>query len=341
MSNNVKKTLVVGPAWVGDMVMSQTLYQQLKQHNPEQEIHVLAPPWSRPLLERMPEVSHSIDLPIGHGQWQFSLRREIAATLRAEGYQHAYVLPNSWKSALIPFWANIPVRTGWRGEMRWGLLNDVRYLDKQQYPLMIERFMALGLERGETLTKPYPTPRLVVDAASLQAALNTFELTRGKPILALCPGAEYGPAKRWPETHYADVANHYLGLGWQVWVFGSKNDSPVAQRIQQLTQYRCQDLTGKTNLGQAIDLLSIAEAVVTNDSGLMHIAAALQRPLVAVYGSSDPYFTPPLHQQVKIVRLGLDCSPCFKRECPFGHAECLTQLKSALVLNALTEFVHE
>lgn len=341
MNNKVMKTLVVGPAWVGDMVMSQTLYQQLKQHHPEHEIHVLAPPWSRPLLERMPEVSHSIDLPIGHGQWQLSLRREIAATLRAEGYQHAYVLPNSWKSALIPFWAKIPIRTGWRGEMRWGLLNDVRYLDKQQYPLMIERFMALGLERDDALTKPYPTPRLVVDAASLQSALNTFELTRNKSVLALCPGAEYGPAKRWPETHYADVANHYLNLGWQVWIFGSKNDGPVAQRIQQLTQYRCQDLTGKTNLGQAIDLLSIAEAVVTNDSGLMHIAAALQRPLVAVYGSSDPYFTPPLHQQVQIIRLGLDCSPCFKRECPFGHAECLTQLKPALVLNALTEFVNE
>jgi heptosyltransferase-2 len=337
MSQNEIKTLIIGPAWVGDMVMSQTLYQLLKQQQPERIIHVVAPPWSRPLLDRMPEVSHSIDLGIAHGEFNFSLRRQVAQELKKQNYQEAYVLPNSWKSALIPFLARIPKRTGWLGEMRWGLLNDARYLNKEKYPLMIERFMALALASGETLPKNYPMPHLEIDPVSLNAALATFKLNTDKPILALCPGAEFGASKRWPEWHYATVANQYLDMGWQVWLFGSKNDAPVAHHIQSLTEQDCQDLTGKTNLGQAIDLLSLASAVVTNDSGLMHIAAALRRPLVAVYGSSDPHFTPPLHENVKVVRLSLECSPCFKRECPMQHANCLKQLSPTLVLNALTE----
>ena len=341
MSQKELKTLIIGPAWVGDMMMSQTLYQQLKQNNPHREIHVVAPPWSRPLLERMPEVSESIDLNIPHGQFNLSLRYQLGKELREQGYQEAYVLPNSWKSALIPFFAHIPKRIGWLGEGRWGLLNEVRYLDKERYPLMTERFMALALEKHETLEKPYPVPHLAVDPENLKTTLNTFRLDQGIPILALCPGAEFGPSKRWPEWHYATIANEYLNQGWQVWIFGSKNDMAVTQSIDALTDHRCQDLAGKTSLGQAIDLLSLAHRVVTNDSGLMHIAAALHRPLVAVYGSTDPGFTPPLSEQVKMVRLGLSCSPCFKRECPLEHADCLKQLSPNLVLDALTEFVTE
>ncbi len=323
------------------MVMSQTLYQLLGQRHPGCQIDVVAPPWSQPLLQRMPEVRQGFSLNIAHGEFNVTARRKLAQELKQRKYQQAILLPNSWKSALIPFMAKIPKRSGWLGEMRWGLLNDVRHLDKQQYPLMIERFMALALPADAPLEKPYVKPALRVEDESRQQAVAELQLQIDKPILALCPGAEFGPAKRWPEEHYAKVANEYLRAGYQIWIFGSKNDTPVAEKIQQLTQKACVDLTGKTSLGQAIDLLSLANCVVTNDSGLMHIAAALGRPLVAIYGSSDPSFTPPLHEQVKIVRLGIECSPCFKRECPWQHLKCLKDLQPQLVLNAITELAIE
>jgi len=339
LPNQHNKFLVVGPAWVGDLVMSQVLLQLLKKQDPAATIDVLAPAWARALLERMPEVQQIHAMPLGHGQLQLRERWQLGRNLVPENYSRAIVLPNSWKSAVIPFAAQIPQRTGWLGELRWGLLNDVRYLDKQQLPLMIQRFAALGLSKNKTteaiseLTKP----KLVVQADSIIAALHKFDLQLTKPMLALCPGAEYGPAKRWPTDYYAQVAKQKLAEGWAVWLFGSAKDKSVAAEIQQQTDQRCCDLTGRTNLGEAVDLLSLAQAVVTNDSGLMHIAAALNRPIVAVYGSSSPRFTPPLAEKIKILTLGLACSPCFKRECPLGHLKCLTDLMPTQVLQAITE----
>jgi heptosyltransferase-2 len=336
MSNQAERILIVGPSWVGDMVMAQTLFMRLKQRNASAIIDVLAPDWSRPLLERMPEVNQALSLPIGHGEIALAKRRQIGIALRKHNYDQAIVLPNSFKSALIPWWANIPKRTGWRGEMRWGVLNDLRHLDKQKYPLMIERFMALASEPDVTLTQPYPQPYFRVTPANVKNARVKHQLIdTERKVLALCPGAEFGPAKRWPDEHYAEVANEYLNHDWQVWLYGSKNDFAVCERIQAATQGRCVNLAGKTSLGEAIDLLSESSAVVSNDSGLMHIAAALNKPLVAVYGSSDPRFTPPLADQVQVVRLGLSCSPCFKRECPLQHLDCLKQLKPERVMEAL------
>lgn len=203
-----KKILIVGPAWVGDMVMAQSLFKLLKQRDPQVVIDVLAPVWSLPLLARMPEVSSPIVMPIGHGQLKWGERYRLGKQLRANRYDQAIVLPNSFKSALIPWWANIPRRTGWRGEMRYGLLNDMRSLDKSQYPLMIERFMALGLNPHEKLPTDYPLPELNISTESQQAALTRHHLSYPKRrILALCPGAEFGPAKQWPAEYYADIAN--------------------------------------------------------------------------------------------------------------------------------------
>lgn len=329
------KILIVGPAWVGDMVMAQCLFKLLKQRQPEVVIDVLAPAWSLPLLARMPEVTSSIVMPIGHGQLALRERYRLGKSLRDKGYTQAIVLPNSFKSALIPFFAKIPLRTGWRGEMRYGVLNDVRRLDKARYPLMIERFMALGVK--EPLGKfKYPAPELQISPESCAKALKKHNLIhQQRPILALCPGAEFGPAKRWPEEYYAEVANKKLNEGWEVWLFGSAKDAAVTDRIMDLTQKRCINLAGKTQLEEAVDLLSLATVVVSNDSGLMHIAAALNKSLVVVYGPTSAGFTPPLNPQAKILNLNLSCQPCFQRECPLGHHRCMKELRPEMVLKQI------
>ncbi|MFZ6046085.1 lipopolysaccharide heptosyltransferase II [Pseudomonas sp. CR3202] len=336
------KILIVGPSWVGDMVMAQTLFQCLNARHPDCEIDVLAPEWSRPILERMPQVRRALSFPIGHGVLDIATRRKIGKSL-VGAYDQAILLPNSLKSALVPWFADIPKRTGWKGEMRYGLLNDIRVLDKERYPLMIERFMALAFEPGAELPKPYPRPSLRIDPASREAALAKFGLDLDRPVLALCPGAEFGEAKRWPAEHYAKVAEIKIRAGWQVWLFGSKNDHPggedIRMRLIPGLREEVTNLAGETSLAEAIDLLSCASAVVSNDSGLMHVAAALARPLVAVYGSTSPQFTPPLAEQVEIVRLGLECSPCFERTCRFGHYNCLRELKPRPVIDALDRLV--
>jgi len=338
-----KKILIIGPSWIGDMVMAQSLFILLKQQFPDVQIHVLAPAWSRPLLARMPEVERAIDMPVGHGSLMWSVRRGIARELRAEGYSQAIVLPNSLKSALIPWLARIPMRTGWKGEMRYLLLNDLRHLDKQQYPLMVQRFDALALPRTATLPDNLPKPDLHAKTDRVPALRQQFGLQANQNILALCPGAEFGPAKRWPEQHYTTVAAHQIARGWQIWLLGSEKDRPVAQAIvdglPEQQRGQCHNLAGKTSLDEAIDLLSTVDAVVSNDSGLMHIAAALNRPLVVVYGSTSPAFTPPLNDEVAILSIPVDCGPCFKRECPLGHLKCLVELYPEQVTAALDRLV--
>lgn len=337
MKSHPQKILIISPAWVGDMVMAQSLFRLIKQQNPSAIIDVLAPDWGHFLLQNMPEVNQILNLPFKHGEFNLKGRYQLAKSLRGEQYDQAIVLPNSFKSALIPFFAKIPRRTGWRGEMRWQLLNDLRYLDKTKLPLMIERFMALALPKASQIAKPYPWPLLKLNPAAVITTVTKFKLDLAKPVLVLCPGAEFGPAKRWPEMRYAEVALHFIHQGWQVWLLGSAKDQPIATAIQMATQQQCCDFTGKTNLGEAIHLLAQSQQVISNDSGLMHIAAALQRPLVVVYGSSSPQFTPPLAEKVKVVSLHLSCSPCFKRECPLQHLNCLRELKADLVLQAVAE----
>jgi heptosyltransferase-2 len=344
MLNNktIKKILIIGPAWVGDMVMAQTLFKLLKQQHPEATIDVLAPAWTRPLMERMPEITKALDFPLGHRQLQLRKRYQLGKCLRKHAYDWAIVLPGSFKSALVPFWAKIPLRTGWLREQRFGLLNDWRRLDKQKYPLMIQRFLALALPKGAELPSSPALPRLNILAADVKATLAKHSISKpGQPLLVLCPGAEFGPAKRWPSKHYAAVARDKLAQGWSVWLLGSKKDQIVTAEINGLTENRCIDFAGTTSLTEAVDLLSLATVVVTNDSGLMHIAAALGRAIVVMYGSSSPQFTPPLSNRVQTLSLNLECSPCFKRECPLGHLKCLQDLAPVRVLKAIKELLKE
>lgn len=306
------KILVIGPSWVGDMMMSQSLYRTLKQRWPEAAIDVMAPAWCRPLLSRMPEVSQALEMPLGHGALALGERRRLGRTLRDKGYERAYVLPNSFKSALVPFFADIKIRTGWRGEMRYGLLNDVRVLDKAAFPLMVERYVALGYDkeritRASDLPQPLLWPKLRVEEQEKQDTAAAFNLNAARPVIGFCPGAEFGPAKRWPHYHYAALAQQLIDEGYQIALFGSAKDKEtgeqILQSLQEASRQHCHNLAGETRLEQAVILLAHCQAVVSNDSGLMHIAAALDRPLVALYGPSSPDFTPPLSHKARVIRL--------------------------------------
>ncbi|MCL5261456.1 MAG: lipopolysaccharide heptosyltransferase II [Gammaproteobacteria bacterium] len=322
MQQGHEKILIVAPAWVGDLVMAQALFKILKLRNPDVIIHVLALTHMRPLLLRMPEIDQVIIFPFQHGELSLFKRYSFGKKLRNKGYTEAIILPNSFKSALIPFWARIPKRTGWLGEMRYGLLNNIKK-SPHLFERMVERFAVLGSDAGARLPESL-WPELTVKTSTLTETLQKFDLTKQeKPVLALCPGAEYGPAKRWPAEYFAAVAKTKLQLGWQVWIFGGVKDQLIAKKIQELTKNNCIDFCGKTDLGEAADLLSLAQVVVTNDTGLMHVAAALKRRIIAIYGSSSPKFTPPLAADVTILSINLPCSPCFKRACPYGHTKCL------------------
>lgn len=331
------KILIIGPSWVGDMVMAQSLFKALRANHPEADIDVLAPAWSRPIIEAMPEVRAAIDMPVGHGALQLKVRRRVAKQLRTQAYDWSIVLPNSLKSALIPWFAGIPKRTGWKGEMRYGLLNDLRPLDKSVFSLMVQKYVGLAYPKG---TRPdqfdCPQPALRPKTEFIQHALQNFALNLDSPVLALCPGAEFGRAKKWPERHYADIAARHIEAGGQVWLFGSENDLPACTEIAAaLPVEKVKVLAGNTSLQQAVALLSQAHQVVANDSGLMHVAAALARPLVAVFGSTSPDYTPPLSNNCRVIKADIECSPCFKRECPYGHYRCLEEMHPDQIWQAL------
>ncbi len=326
------RILVVGPSWVGDMVMAQTLLKSLVRTRPDIAIDVMAPSATISLVQRMPEVNRGLRFDMAHGELGWSYRRQFARQLKSDHYQQAIVLPNSAKSALVPFFAGIEKRTGFLGEYRYFLLNDIRRLDKKKMPRMIDRFISLGAGPGdETRSVPIDYPVLTTDKENQQACLARLSLDVSCPVLAICPGAEFGDAKKWPVEHYADLADQAISRGMRVWIFGSPADKEVAEDILEAVQDRdsCQDLTGKTTLLDVVDLLALTRLVVSNDSGLMHIAAAVGVETAVIYGSTSPDFTPPLTERRHILRQSLACSPCFKRNCPLGHKNCLVQLEPA------------
>jgi heptosyltransferase-2 len=317
------------------MVMAQSLYRLLKRRDPAVDIHVVAPAWSVPLLARMPEVGRGIELPVGHGSLSLGVRRALGYRLRAERYERAIVLPRSLKAALVPFFARIPIRTGYRGEWRYGLINDMRSFDRARLDQTVLRFLALGLDASERELPAVPEPALTVDVAAQEALIERLALPRDAEVAALMPGAEYGPAKRWPVAHFAELAARLVADGMQVWVLGSASEAALGEEIRRHAGARVFNLCGRTTLTEAADLLARARAAVSNDSGLMHVAAAVGTHVVAIYGSSSPYFTPALTHRKTVMYLGISCSPCFARECPLGHLNCLHGIGIAAVLDAV------
>lgn len=329
-----EKVLIVGPSWVGDMVMAQSLYRLLRERRGA-ALHVVAPGWSLPILARMAEVERGIELAAGHGELALGVRRALGRQLAAEGYAQAIVLPRSAKAALVPFFARVPLRTGFRGEWRYGLLNDLRPLDARLNQT-VKRFAALGYPRGEWVDEPLPEPRLTSDARNRARLLESLALLPGQPLVALLPGAEYGPAKRWPAERFGEVAAHLIAAGAAVVILGSAKERDLGEEIRALRGAKgARNLCGATTLADAADLLSAAAVAVSNDSGLMHVAAAAGAYVVAIYGSSSPGFTPPLTRAKTVLCLSLPCSPCFARDCPLGHLRCLRDIPAAAVLDAV------
>ncbi len=332
-SNNI---LVIGPSWVGDMVMAQSLLKIIKREQPDAKIDVLTPSWSAGLLKRMPEIRYVLHHNLEHGKLNWQERKRLGLEMQAYQYQQAIVLPNSWKSALIPFFAKIPQRTGYLGEIRYSLLNDIR---KKTFTKTVSQYVALGLPKGDLrAAKVIPKPDL--SRGTVKKTLQRIGLTSisKRPILALCPGAEYGPAKQWPIENYVACAKYKISKGWQVWVFGSQKEILLGAEIQSVVGKNCINLCGKTTLPDVVDLLSISKAVISNDSGLMHIAAALNKPLIALFGSSSPNMTPPLSNQARIISLKLKCSPCYKRTCPKRHLKCLRDITPVKVIQTLNTY---
>ena len=329
------KYLIVGPSWVGDMVMAQSLFITLKQRDKEAVIDVIGPKWSSPILARMPEVRNAITLPTGHGEWGINTRRKLGYSLRSEHYDRAIVMPRSWKSALVPFFANIPQRVGFTGEQRFVLLNERRQLDKGILNQTVKRFTSLGLP-NELAYPPASTPYPVlhVDPENQKKLYQQHKLSN-RPAIVLMAGAEFGPSKQWPIAYFHELADRAIKAGYQIWVLGGPKDQTDGESIVKgLGQYAI-NLCGKTQLVDAIDLLAIAEKAVSNDSGLMHVAAAVGTEVHGIYGSTSELFTPPLTDNKTIHNLHLECSPCFKRTCPLGHTNCQNKLTPDTVIRAV------
>ena len=322
----MQKILIIAPSWVGDTMLIQPMLIRLKQRYPAVQIDLLAPPWTEALLRQMPEVHEVIINPFPHGALQLVARYRLGRQLKSRRYDQAIVLPNSSKSALPAFFAGIPLRTGFVGELRYGLLNDARKLNKAALPLMVERFAQLAEAPREKIQRPVPRPKLTVSDSQRKNVTSKLGLSLAQPVAIFCPGAEYGPAKRWPIPYFAELAQNLRTQGYAIWLIGSAKDQEIGDKIVALGNNTCRNLCGKTDLAEAIALLSCADLVVSNDSGLMHLAAALDRPMVVLYGSSSPSFTPPLSDKAQVVKLDLPCSPCYKRVCPLGHFNCMIKL---------------
>jgi heptosyltransferase-2 len=316
------------------MVMAQSLFKTLKARQPGSRITVVAPAWSRPILERMDEVDEVASLEVGHGQFGLATRRHLARSLQGR-FDHAIVLPRSWKSALVPFLARIPRRTGFTGEQRLWLLNDRRRLDKTVLDQTVKRFVALGLPAEEATRGdfPIPRPRLRLDTENLVERRVELGLS-SRPAIGMMPGAEYGPAKQWPLAYFRELARSLVVEGFEVRVLGGPKDVEAGEVIADALPHT-HNLCGRTRLADAVDLLGDCQQVVTNDSGLMHVAAAVGTRVQAIYGSSSPAYTPPLTENAEVHYLALDCSPCFQRTCPLGHTNCLNQLMPERILQAI------
>ncbi|MDB5929019.1 MAG: lipopolysaccharide heptosyltransferase [Polaromonas sp.] len=327
--------LVIAPQWIGDAVMTEPLLRRL--HARGERLTVGALPWVAPVYRAMPQVADVIEFPFAHGGLQFKARRSLAKRIEGQ-FDRAYVLPNSLKSALLPFLASIPERIGYLGEARVGLLTH-RLRNPKDKPPMVAFYSALSGETGLEADRP----QLRIDAAEMAPTLKELGLRQGGYVV-FAPGAEFGPAKRWPARHFSELAAR---LALPVVLLGSGKEAllcdEIAAPVNASQPGKCLSLAGKTSLPQALALIAASHATISNDSGLMHVAAALGVPQVAIFGSSSPLHTPPLNDRASVLWLKndpayqppLDCSPCFQRECPLGHMRCLNDIGAGRVLAAL------
>ena len=338
----MEKILIIAPNWIGDAVMAEPLISQLKKNNPDSRIDVLATPWVASIMKAIPAVNQIIAADFQHGSLQWAERKTLAKQLALSAYTHAYVLPNSFKSALIPWLAKIPHRIGYQGEMRWGLINEaLKNPSRSHRPPMSSHYFALsGITHSEV-----PQPHLSLPDAMVTQNRQALQSKQSfQDLYVLCPGAEYGPAKQWPIEHFGQLAKNIIETKQNslVVILGSQKEFSLGNDIAEMSTYpnRVINWCGQTSLEEAMATINNAHAVISNDSGLMHIAAAFRRPQVAIFGSSDPRHTPPLSKLASIHWLHLECSPCFKRACPLGHLKCLVDIEVKDVLNSINRLTH-
>lgn len=340
----MQSILIIAPNWIGDAVSTQALLANLKVLYPDSKIDVLASNWVAPIYRACPQVHEVIEAKFEHKKLQWNLRKQLAKEIEAKNYQACFVLPNSFKSALIPWLANIPFRIGYRGELRFGLINlALDNPSKINRPPMVEHYLALSqlLKDDYSLPLGQLVPKLNVSTSAKQSVEKKLQDANinSDSIYAICPGAEYGPSKRWPTEYFAGLAQNLIAQNSnnQIILLGSKSDHALAQEItSQVKQAsKIHNWCGNTSLDEAIALIGMSKALVSNDSGLMHIAAALKTPQIAIFGSSDPTHTPPLSDRAQIIWLNMPCSPCHKRECPLGHLRCLKDILPEQVLATL------
>jgi heptosyltransferase-2 len=318
------------------MVMAQALYKALLGDSTSAQIHVVAPEWSRPLLQRMPQISAIHGLDVAHGEFGLAKRRRLGKQLRHEGFSQAIVLPRSFKSALVPWFAKIPKRIGDIGEFRQGLLTDTLASNKdKKNPNVCNYLRYIGIETNVVLVKQQHCPELCVDAANQAKLLESHAISQQAPLVACMVGAEFGPSKQWPVEHFASLINLLRQQGVNVCLLGSPKDIEVGNQIESLCCEPIFNLCGKTSLLDVIDVLAACHVAVSNDSGLMHIAAAVDTPVVAMYGATTPTYTPPLHPKAKSFYVKLACSPCWQRTCQYQHYRCLKDIMPQDVFHAV------
>lgn len=338
------RTLVISPNWIGDAVMAQPLLRLLKDRYPERSIDVLAPVWVAPVWRAMCEVDTVLEAPFRHGALQLGERRRYAKELKQRGYADAYVLPNTLKFALIPWLADIPRRVGYKGEMRYGLINVMHYDDADAPRPMVSFYAALADTPKREVLPPsaLPRPTLVVSSEEAVQVASKLGLQPDRPLIVFAPGAEFGSAKRWPVSHFAELAKTVFAQRpeMQIVLLGSAKDKSVCEEIA-ASAHGVRNLAGATSLAEAIALIAQAEAMVSNDSGLLHVASALNRPIVAIYGPTDPNHAPPFSDVAKSLYLGIECAPCRQRECPLGHHNCMRGISAEMVWQPLREMIEK
>lgn len=344
-SIKVKKYLIISPSWLGDLIMSQSLYKMLKKQDPTCLIDIYAPGYTMPLLDRMPELNEKIVNPFDHGAFNLKARFLEGKKLRRGNYDSVFILPNSLKSALIGLFAKIKDRRGFKGESRYFVINNMRS-NKTDFPYMVERYVALAFDKNEVKTaKDLPEfeyPKLNVMPLDL-VKTKDLGLDFSRKALVLGCGANYGPAKLWPVEYFAKVSDWWIEKGGMVIGIGSKKDIPTVQAIYSHISDKNKeyfiDIAGKTNITEALDIVGACSAAVCNDSGLMHTVAAVDIPQVCIFGSTSTNYTPPLSKKAICVESDEKCHPCFKRTCQFGTYACLKQITPEIVIEKLESLV--
>ena len=319
-----QKLLIIPQNWLGDIVMSQTLLKKIKSNNPKTSIDILVNSSLKNLVERMPEINKVIILDCNHRELGLFKRLRLAKEIKKSSYDRSIVLSRSLKSSLIPYFAKIPIRTGELGELRYLFINDLKEFSKESRRKTASRYISMYSGKNEELSGNY-YPSLDSNSENIKNLSEKYDLKKDKKVIIFAPGAAFGPSKMWPVNKFRELGKK-LNNDFKILILGSNNEKSIGNDI--VTNKNMVNLCGKTSIADAVDLMHISKFCVSNDSGLMHLAAATNTKSISIYGSTSPDFTPPLTKNKDIHYKGMSCSPCFEKKCKYGHYNCLVDIHS-------------